>query len=136
MFGCNSVSPVNPVISQAFTADRTYAANIAYMFFLCLIIFLVLLQEEKADVFYSLNAQAGSCPVLSPASKFLLLVSLLTFLSTYVQSLESLIERSTKLGQVKIVQDYFLRYSLPDSLYCPLSGCLIYLKCLVGHQRP
>ena len=46
--------------------------------------------------------------------------------------LERSIEGSTKLGQVKIGQGYFLRYSLPDSLYCLFSGCLTYLQCIMG----
>ena len=80
--------------------------------------------------------QAGSCPTLSPEGEFLLLISLLTFLSTNVQSLERSIKGSTKLGhghcQVKIGQGYFLRYSLPDSLYCLFSDCLTYLQCIMG----
>ena len=36
----------------------------------------------------------------------------------------ALIEGSTKSGQVKTGQGYFLRYSLPDSLFCLLTGCL------------
>ena len=78
------------------------------------------------------TVQAGSCPTLSPAGEFLLLISLLTFLSTNVQSLERSIKGSTKLGQVKIGQGCLLRYSLPDSLYCLFSGCLTYLQCIMG----
>ena len=79
-----------------------------------------------------LNCASCSCPALSLAWEFLLLIGLLTFLSTNVPSLERSIDGSTYLGEVKIGQDYFLRYSLPDSLYCLFSGCLTYLECIMG----
>ena len=50
--------------------------------------------------------------------KFLLLISLLTWLSTYMQSLENSIYGSMKLGPVKTGQGDYLKCSIPDSLSC------------------
>ena len=58
---------------------------------------------------------------------------LLTFLSTYVQSLESSIEGLIKLGQVKKGQDYFL---MTASQILDTAYYLTYLQCVIGHQGP
>ena len=85
---------------------------------------------------FEMSKLAPAHQSLSLAGEFLLLNSLLNFLTTYVQSLERSVEGSTEQGQVKTGQSCFLRYSLPDYLYCLLSGCLAYLQCLIGHQGP
>ena len=68
------------------------------------------------------------------AWEFRLLVSLFTWLSTSMQSLEHSIKGSTKLGQVKIGQHDYVKCSIPDSLYQLLFGCLTSFQCLLGHQ--
>ena len=76
------------------------------------------------------TAQAGSCWTFPLAGKFLLLISLLTWLftSTYMQSLELSIKESTKLRQVKTCRGDYLKCSIPDSLSYLLSGCLTHFQ--------
>ena len=80
------------------------------------------------------TAQAGSCSTVPLAGKFLLLISLLTWLSTSIQSLEHLIEGSTKLVQVKTGQGDYLECNIPDSLHYLSSGCLTCFQCFQGHR--
>ena len=56
------------------------------------------------------TAQAGSCSTVPLAGKFLLLISLLIWLSTYMQSLENPI--LGKLGPVKTGQGNYLKRRL------------------------
>ena len=73
---------------------------------------------------------------LISSSHWLLMHKILEHLTTNVQDLEHSIKGSTKSGKLKIGQGYFLRYRLPDSLYCLSSGCMTYLQCITGHQGP
>ena len=76
-------------------------------------------------------APAHSLPL---AGKFLLLISLLTLLSTYMQSLENSIEGSMKLGPVKTGQGDYLKCSIPDSLSYLLSVFLTHSLSFQWHQ--
>ena len=80
-------------------------------------------------------AQAGSCSTVPLAGKFLLLISLLTWLSTRMQSLENSIEGSMKLGPVKTGQDGYLKCSIPSILPGDLlCGCLTHSQSFLWHQ--
>ena len=68
--------------------------------------------------------QAGYCLEIALTGDSILLVWLLTFLSTNMQSLEPPIQGSTELGLTKFVFHLSFRYWLPDSMFQRFSGFL------------
>ena len=89
---------------------------------------LALGQSEAAQCSLGTNLNGASRLLLNCPSgrQCLRLISLLTWLSTCMQSLEHSIKGSTKVGQAKTCQGGYLECSIPDSLYYLLSGFLTY----------
>lgn len=80
--------------------------------------------------------QTELCPAVNRNCDSFLLISFMILLSTYVQSLERSIQRTTKLGLVKTCGGHSLRCCICDLRNHYACGCLAYLQLFLGYQDP